>query len=326
MTANITAKADAGLRLICFFFLIPIQPIGSSKPFQFVPVGTMARQAVFVLILTSHFLQGNPQTIPRHQVSFKKKSGKTMAKTPPPPEASQAAKAYKEDRKPNYKIKDNRPVSPRGTAHCQLGFFEGRCAELADFPNLTAVLINGTTFEEATGGGTHVSDKEERAATLLQEEIQLERDRQAIVSSASGRYLDHNFLRAVRGRKRLRTRNPCYAHEKSDGYEGIFCLPAFYIIGPQKCGTTDTFERTMRHNDVVSLNPHVGEMLEPHLWTNQVQRHARAIRRTGFLIEGGCPCVRWRQRSTSGVRRTRGVWADGGALRLVGSGGRRPGP
>ena len=29
-------------------------------------------------------------------------------------------------------------------------------------------------------------------------------------------------------------------------------MPAFYIMGPQKCGTTDTFERTMRHPDVVS--------------------------------------------------------------------------
>ncbi len=86
-------------------------------------------------------------------------------------------------------------------------------------------------------------------------------------------------------------RNPCWPHNREkDGTRGIFCLAAFYILGPQKCGTTDTFERAMRHPDVLRVDtagvlfggtavcryddPAVttagGEHLEPHLWTNQI--------------------------------------------------------
>jgi hypothetical protein len=81
--------------------------------------------------------------------------------------------------------------------------------------------------------------------------------------------------------QRLKTKNPCFTHKSSDKVQGIFCLPYFYILGPQKCGTTDTFERSMRHPDVVRFNPKVGEQLEPHLWTNQLEEGVQGAKHKG---------------------------------------------
>ena len=92
--------------------------------------------------------------------------------------------------------------------------------------------------------------------------------------SKHGSFLDYHFLSGLENRKRLSTRNPCFEHLKTDGVHGsprAFCLPKFWILGPQKCGTTDTFEHTMRHSEVVRLNPKVREQLESHLLTVEIE-------------------------------------------------------
>ena len=52
-------------------------------------------------------------------------------------------------------------------------------------------------------------------------------------------------------------KNPCWwpsaSSRLSNVSVGLVCLPYFYILGPQKCGTTDLYDRIMAHPDTVSL-------------------------------------------------------------------------
>lgn len=101
-----------------------------------------------------------------------------------------------------------------------------------------------------------------------------------------GHLLQYHLFGAVQGHRRLPTKNPCWQHERGDDARGKFCLPFFYILGPQKCGTTDTFERIMRHPEVVRLNPKQHEQLESHMLTNElenlVQQQPHAHRKDRF--------------------------------------------
>eukprot|EP00457_Paulinella_chromatophora_P006421 gb/GEZN01006439.1/.p1 GENE.gb/GEZN01006439.1/~~gb/GEZN01006439.1/.p1 ORF type:complete len:437 (-),score=23.47 gb/GEZN01006439.1/:206-1516(-) len=70
---------------------------------------------------------------------------------------------------------------------------------------------------------------------------------------------------------RLDTKSLCY--RDPSGHNGVFCAPAFYILGPQKTGTSDLFHRLERHHRI--LGPQ--ETKEPHFWTYQyfVRHHEK---------------------------------------------------
>lgn len=43
------------------------------------------------------------------------------------------------------------------------------------------------------------------------------------------------------------------------------------ITGGSICASCASYERIMRHNDVIRMKPKYDEFLEPHLWTNQIE-------------------------------------------------------
>ena len=53
-------------------------------------------------------------------------------------------------------------------------------------------------------------------------------------------------------------RTPCW----KEG-DDLFCLPAFFVAGFPKAGTTDVWDKISQHPDVVPVDK------EPHLWTRK---------------------------------------------------------
>lgn len=65
-------------------------------------------------------------------------------------------------------------------------------------------------------------------------------------------------------------KNPCWqeAVEDSDSikYE-MRCLPYFYLIGADKCGTTDLFLRLLKHPEILKINAYFHKETMWWAWT-----------------------------------------------------------
>mmetsp|Transcript_8263 Transcript_8263/g.30477 ORF Transcript_8263/g.30477 Transcript_8263/m.30477 type:complete len:423 (+) Transcript_8263:215-1483(+) len=70
-------------------------------------------------------------------------------------------------------------------------------------------------------------------------------------------------------------KNPCWWPHRSSPLAnesiGLVCLPYFYILGPQKCGTTDLYDRIVAHPEVLRATSK-----EPQWWTQDLVKQYEA--------------------------------------------------
>ena len=60
-------------------------------------------------------------------------------------------------------------------------------------------------------------------------------------------------------------KSPCWFNKQNE----LYCLPYFYIIGMDKCGTTDLWSKITQHADVLVSVPK-----EPHWWGRRRQGYS----------------------------------------------------